>query len=248
MSSLRANLRMLRFATRTTQTLIGWELRSRLVRSPEGLSELKHRTKRRTAGRMLDVFGVDLVGDMSVPPRERPRLIVANHRTAFDIGVLMSFLGGTFLSRSDLEAWPVVGRLAQAGDTIFVDRESRSSGARAIRSIRRHLKAGMDVIVFPEGATFAGDEVRPFRGGAFAAAKGLEVDVLPVGLAFPQGSEYVERDFVEHLRDVASQKQTVVGVSFGESFRMAGTKETASRAETQVQALVARARQAQRNA
>lgn len=248
MPSLRANLRMLRFATRTTQALVGWEVRSRFTASPEELAALKHQTKLRTAAGMLDVFGVEVVGQSSLAKASRPRLIVANHRTAFDIGVLMSVLGGTFLSRSDLAGWPVVGRLAKAGDTIFVDRGNRSSGARAIRSIRRHLKAGLDVIVFPEGATFAGDEVRPFRGGAFAAARGLEVDVLPVGLAFPEGSEYVEKDFVTHLRDIAARRRTVVGVCFGESFETRGTKESALRAEEEVRKLVRRAREARRNA
>ena len=47
---------------------------------------------------------------------------------------------------------------------------SAKSGAGAIRAIQHELERGQTIVLFPEGATFAGDELRPFPGGAFIAA------------------------------------------------------------------------------
>lgn len=171
-------------------------------------------------------------------------LVVANHRAALDIGVLLTQLDAAFLSRSDLADWPLLGRLARHSHTVFVDRTSEASGANAIRAIRRMLAAGESVVVFPEGATFRGDEVRPFKKGAFAAARGLDVDIVPVGLAYPEGVEYVDVDFVTHLRVVASRPRTDVAVVVGSPLHAGSsrTTELAERAQQEVSDLVLRAR------
>ncbi len=219
----------------------------------------RERAKRKIAGRVLDILGVERArSGASEDTGERarllerrgrgassplPRLIVSNHRTALDIGVLMSELGGSFLSRADLAEWPVAGRMARRANTIFVDRQSRGSGAMAIRTIRRRLRDGGTVIVFPEGTTYAGDDVRPFRGGAFVATKGLPTEILPVGLAYPPGVEFVDQGFVEHIRSVAARPFTKVQVVVGLPFRCEGTtSEVAEKTHEIVQELVLEAR------
>ena len=174
----------------------------------------------------------------------RPRLIIANHRTALDIGILLHELGGSFLSRADLRDWPLVGKVAREADTIFVDRANRSSGASAIRAMRRRLRGGKSVMVFPEGVTCRGDVVQPFQAGAFVAVRGLDVDIVPVGLAYPHGIEYVDQTFVEHVGRLAARRRTMVGVAVGEPIRAEGKpSEIAQHCHREVQALVYRARE-----
>lgn len=247
---------MIAFAAYCVLALAVFEI-TRLFTSD--LDRHRERAKRKIAGRVLDILGVHraragAAEDLATRARrlERrgrraeagiPRLIVSNHRTALDIGVLMSEVGGSFLSRADLANWPVAGRMAKRADTIFVDRESQGSGATAIRTIRRRLRDGGAVIVFPEGTTFAGDELRPFRGGAFVATKGLEAEILPVGLAYPPGVEYVDQGFVEHVRSVAARPSTHVQLVVGAPFRCEGTTaEVAEKTHEIVQALVLEAR------
>jgi 1-acyl-sn-glycerol-3-phosphate acyltransferase len=184
-ATLRVKRRLLLFAA-----LLAWSLgRLRVELALTGPNEAKReavrvRTKARVSRQLLRVFGVVMEGENHLPPATRARLVVANHRTAFDIGVMMAQFGGLMLSRGDLSSWPIIGRLAREGHTIFVDRESGHSGARAIRAIRRALEAGNTVSVYPEGTTYIGDDVRAFSPGAFAAARGLAVDIVPVGLAY----------------------------------------------------------------
>ncbi|MCB9598213.1 MAG: 1-acyl-sn-glycerol-3-phosphate acyltransferase [Sandaracinaceae bacterium] len=165
------------------------------------------------------LLGVDLtLVDGDVPSAiGRSYLVVSNHRSPLDILVCVHLVGGVVLSHHGVADIPVIGTAARATDTIFVDRDDSRSGAQAIRQMRRCLKAGQNVIVFPEGTTFAGDEVRPFKPGAFTAAKGLDhVRVLPVGVAYEPGSEFVEESFGNHARRMAARPRTPVWATIGE--------------------------------
>ena len=39
-------------------------------------------------------------------------------------------------------------------------------------------------MLYPEGTTYSGDEVRPFRAGAFLAAQRTGAEIVPVGIAY----------------------------------------------------------------
>ena len=202
------------------------------------------RYMRTWTGGLQWMLGVDLHIVPGLPPPARgARMVVSNHRSALDIPILLTQFGGSVLARGDMEAWPLLGLAAQKAQTIFVDRESSHSGAQAIRSIRDQLERGRTITVFPEGTTFSGDEVRPFNAGAFVACRRLEVELLPVGVAYPPGFEYVEDSFLDHAKAVAARPRTPVVMVVGGS--RAPTGKTADLAESlraDVQALVDRAR------
>lgn len=206
----------------------------------------RQRWVRAWAAGLLRVFGVALhtCGEQPSPaPRGRGRLIVANHRSPIDIIIMLERFGGTVLSRADLRDWPVLGAAAYHGGTIFVDRGDERSGVRAIREIRRRLQAGQTVIVFPEGTTHRGDEVRPFVGGAFAAVRGLDAELLPVGVAYDDGAEFVDETFGEHVGRVAQRRVTRVGLCIGTPRAASNDREAmAAELRDEVQALVHRAR------
>lgn len=198
-----------------------------------------------TAG-LLRMFAVDLriIGELP-PPANGARMVISNHRSALDIGILLTHFGGSLLSRADLADWPLLGLAAQKAQTIFVDRDSKHSGAQAIRAIREQLQRGRTVSVFPEGTTFAGDDVRPFNAGAFVAARKLDLEYVPVGIAYPPGCEFVESSFVEHLASVAQRPRTMVAMAVGAPLRLDGrANEVAERLRGEVQQLVDRARAA----
>jgi lyso-ornithine lipid O-acyltransferase len=179
----------------------------------------------------------------------RGRLIVANHRSAIDIAVLLRIFGGHVLSRADLSGWPLVGAAARSVGTIFVDRSRAASGAGAIREIRRQLEGGQTIILFPEGTTFEGDEVRPFHAGAFVAVLRTGASIVPVGLAYPLGSQaaFVNEPFTRHLTRLAGADATRVAVRVGNAIQAAaGSRaiDLSSASQKAVQNLVYAARAA----
>jgi 1-acyl-sn-glycerol-3-phosphate acyltransferase len=177
---------------------------------------IAQRWVQRWASGLLELFGVEQHwASARPPPAERARLVVANHRSPIDIILMLQHFRGSVLARHDLEGWPVMGRAAREGGTIFVDRKDPRSGVKAIREIRRRLQAGNTVIVFPEGTTHAGDEVWPFLGGAFAAVSGLDAEVLPIGIAYDPGAEFVDASFLAHLQRAAQRRKTRVALCVG---------------------------------
>jgi 1-acyl-sn-glycerol-3-phosphate acyltransferase len=186
------------------------------LRPPSERHALNERWVQRWAQGLLEVFGVQVVlASAPPPPAHGARLVVANHRSPLDILLMLGTCGGSVLGRHDLEHWPLLGWAARRGNTIFVNREDPQSGVKAIREIRRRLQHGDTVIVFPEGTTHRGDEVRPLQGGAFSAVRGLAAELLPVGIAYTPGAEFVNETFVEHLTRMARRPRTRVALCFG---------------------------------
>jgi 1-acyl-sn-glycerol-3-phosphate acyltransferase len=219
---------------------------------PEQKDTVRDLWVRRWASALLSLFAIEVIVDGSVPPPTRRgargRLVVANHRSAIDIGVLLATFGGTMVSRADLARWPVVGAAARAVGTVFVDRADTKSRAGTLRAIQRRLEEGATIILFPEGTTFDGDEVRPFHGGAFVAAARARAEILPVGLAYPSGSgaAFVNETFPEHLarmsRSGGARMVVAVGAPIVAGERTKRASDVCARTHEAVQSLVRRAR------
>jgi len=198
-----------------------------LARSDLDKSRARDRWSAAWSRALLDLFGVEVVvhGDPGVPGvgRGRGRVVVANHRSIIDIAILLSLFGGALLSRGDLERWPIIGRAAKSAGTIFVDRASKKSGARAIEAMVARLAAHDTICLFPEGTTFVDDEVRPFKAGACVAATRAEVPVIPVALVYPEGSgaAFGGESFPQHLARLADTRRTRVRVEIGQAMEKA---------------------------
>lgn len=203
---------------------------------------------RRWARALLRLFSIDVVvqGNVNPPLQGSGRVIVANHRSAIDIAVILATFGGTMVSRADLATWPIVGSAARSVGTVFVDRSDAKSGAATIRMIQKYLEDGQTISLFPEGTTFAGDEVRPFHGGAFIAATRAGAEVLPVGLAYPasSGAAFLNETFLAHLGRMAKSDATRMGIAVGSPIAAKGIRATdlSARAHAEVSRLVVEAR------
>jgi lyso-ornithine lipid O-acyltransferase len=228
------------FSLGMTQTAL---LRMRGVPEPRR-TQVMLRWVRRWAGGLLALFGVERRFCGQAPRwGGGPRLVVANHRSPLDIIILLECFGGFVLARHDLAGWPMLGFAARESGTIFVDRNDPRSGVKAIREIRRRLSEGHTVIVFPEGTTHAGDEVYPFQGGALAAVRGIDVELLPVGIAYQPGSEFVNESFGQHVLRAAQRIKTPVAVCVGTPLPSSGKREAlAATLRDEVQVLVRTAR------
>jgi 1-acyl-sn-glycerol-3-phosphate acyltransferase len=89
-------------------------------------------------------------------------LIVSNHLSYLDILCYSSIAPCIFVSKSEVRGWPVFGRLATNGGTIYVDRGSRTDAGRVAAEIENALRGGIRVVLFPEGTSSGGDSVLPF--------------------------------------------------------------------------------------
>ena len=118
------------------------------------------------------------------PVLQGPALLVANHISWLDIPVLHAARYCRFVSKSDVQAWPLVGTLATAGGTLYIQRESRRDALRMVASMHEALLRGEVLAVFPEGTTGDGREMLPFHANLLQAAVAAQAPVQPVGLRF----------------------------------------------------------------
>ena len=213
---------------------------------------IRDRWTRKWAKTLLSLFGIEVVIDGNVPPSTlgsgRGRLVVSNHRSALDIGIILSNFGGTMVSRGDLAKWPLLGAAARSVGTVFVNRGNAESGAATMRSIQRELESGRTIGIFPEGTTFDGDEVRPFHAGAFVSAVRAEAEIVPIGVAYPKTSAaaFFNETFLSHLDRLSKGDPTRMVVCVGEPFvvrRGMKAREVTDRTYEAVKALVGRARE-----
>ncbi len=241
MSKLRAFLRTGAFAGFSAGILTAYETRKAMT-PEEGQVALANRYRARLSNGLLRVFGAEL-RVRGQRPDAGGALVVSNHQSALDIGVMLSVFDAVMVSRHDVAEWPVLGRLAKHGDTIFVDRQDRRSGAAAIREMRRRAREGRTVVAFPEGGTFPGDSVHEFHPGAFAAVASLDVPMVPVGLAYAPAVAYEEESFTRHIVNIAARRRTRIAVHIGEPLRSGlDARSAASAARDEVERLVIGAR------
>jgi 1-acyl-sn-glycerol-3-phosphate acyltransferase len=118
------------------------------------------------------------------PPQAGPVLLAANHISWIDILVMHAARHCRFVSKSDVKRWPLVGKLASAAGTIYIERESRRDALRVVHQMAECLVRGDVLAVFPEGTTGDGTHVMPFHANLIQAAIASGAPVQPVALHF----------------------------------------------------------------
>ena len=96
------------------------------------------------------------------PPRA-PFLLVCNHLGYVDILVLAACTDAWFVAKMEMCSWPLVGMLCPSVGTIFIDRQLGRDVLRVNRLIENVLADGYGVVIFPEGTSTQGFDVRRFR-------------------------------------------------------------------------------------
>jgi len=134
-------------------------------------------------------------------------MMVANHISWLDIVGLAASSPVTFVSKSDLKSWPIVGMLARFSGTVFIRRGSLFSMHDTLTSLVDILELGRKTIFFPEGTTTTGETVKTFHSGLFETASIANCRVQPVAIRYYREgqqdriiSPYIDDDhFLMHL-------------------------------------------------
>lgn len=113
-----------------------------------------------------------------------PLLLVANHISWLDITVLHATRFCRFVAKAQLRRWPILGTLASAIGTLYIERESRRDAQRVVHHMAESLRRGDVLAVFPEGTTSDGQSLLPFHANLLQAAISTNVPIQPVAIEF----------------------------------------------------------------
>ncbi len=111
-------------------------------------------------------------------------ILVANHRSWFDIFALGAMLDRAFafVGKKELSRIPLVGAVWEKVGNIAIDRSDRQAAIASLERADRLLREGRTIVVFPEGTRSVTGELGRFKKGAFVIAIRSQVPVLPVAI------------------------------------------------------------------
>lgn len=119
-----------------------------------------------------------------LPQQHGPLLLVANHISFIDIVVLLATSPCRLVSKADVHHWPLIGPMAAAMGTVFIERESRRDAMRVVHHMAEAFQQGAVLAVFPEGTTGDGRELLPFHGNLLQAAIATDTPVQPLAVRY----------------------------------------------------------------
>ncbi|MGJ0533198.1 lysophospholipid acyltransferase family protein [Methylocystis sp.] len=212
---------------------------------------IQHAIQTRFCRAVCAVIGIK-VDARGALPSKAPRFVVANHVSWTDIIALASVYPLVFLAKSEVARWPVLGLLARLQGTVFVERGARHDIARVNDALADVLRAGGDLVVFPEGTSSDGAAVLPFRSAHFApleamAARSEAPTLAPVAISYSNGARridvgwYGDMSFLPHLWSLMKRGHTQCHIVFGEEIETSDKdrKTLAAQTHARVQTLLA---------
>lgn len=153
-------------------------------------------------------------------PSAQTALLVSNHVSWLDIVAIGAQAPVHFLSKAEVRQWPVIGWLASAAGTRFIQR-GKASGETLHSQLRDALQQGESLVLFAEGTTTAGERVRAFHGRLLSCAIESATPVQPVAIAYRRDGQrdllapFIDDDeFSRHLLRLLGSAPIEVEVHF----------------------------------
>jgi 1-acyl-sn-glycerol-3-phosphate acyltransferase len=114
----------------------------------------------------------------------KPRVFAVNHASALDIPILYVHLPFQFriVFKSELLHYPFVGWHLKRSGQVCINQQHPTTSVGAIKSALRSLRAGMPLVIFPEGGRTSDGHIQPFLPGAFFLAIKAQADIIPIVL------------------------------------------------------------------
>ncbi|GAB5559387.1 MAG: lysophospholipid acyltransferase family protein [Synoicihabitans sp.] len=115
----------------------------------------------------------------------RPGVMLApNHVGYLDILVMASLTPAVFVGKAEVKGWPVFGWFARWAGSLFIRRERKSDLVRVGEQLAPVLEADVNLIIFLEGTSTDGSDMRKFRPGLLEPIVRTNTPVAPVCISY----------------------------------------------------------------
>ena len=172
-------------------------------------------------------------------PPHPPYLMVSNHLGYLDVIVYQSQLPCVFVAKSEVAYWPLLGWLARAIGTVFINRRRKKDVVRVNSEIDKALDRGEGVIIFPEGTSGNGEKVLPFKTAILGAVEETDIQVHYATISYrtPPGESpatevlcwWGDMTFVDHFFNMLKLPSFEATVVFGEEAVEASNRKEMAR-------------------
>lgn len=134
--------------------------------------------------RMSHLFGIKV--ELRLPEGGFPKgqnIFIANHQSNWDMFTISAAVTPNVVTvgKKSLAWLPLFGQLYWLTGNILIDRANMSKAKGTIDQVVRSIKnSKVSVWMFPEGTRSRGRGLLPFKSGAFHAAVGAGVPIVPI--------------------------------------------------------------------
>ena len=118
-------------------------------------------------------------------PKEGGYVLYSNHQGMFDVVALVTAWDKILCAvyKIELKDVPLVKQIAASTKSYAMDRDDVRQSLTVIQGCTEQLKAGRNVLIFPEGTrSKLGNEMLEFHGGSFRCATKSKCTIVPIAL------------------------------------------------------------------
>ena len=155
--------------------------------------------------------------------KDKGLFFISNHMGYLDGVVLGSLIPAVFISKKEVQSWPLFGWVVTISGTIFINRQNKGSILKTVEEIAACLRDQNNILIFPEGTSTDGTKVLPFQPSVFAACLKNGTRIVPIRISYThvngrpispphQLSWYGQVPFHRHLWTVLAHRQINVEV------------------------------------
>ena len=149
---------------------------------------------------LIFLFGMRKVVTGNHPMKHNePCIYIVNHKSYLDVIIVASLISNKlkYLGKEEMFSWPLFGPFVKKTRAMIpVKRDSKESRQKSYDLMKKALKEGFSIILFPEGGWRNHNQdkfdhpyelkenvlLQDFRNGAFRLALDAKVPVLPIAL------------------------------------------------------------------
>lgn len=146
-------------------------------------SKILHQIVRFWAKSILIASGIKVTakGLSNIDPA-KSYIYMPNHKSNFDIPVLLAHLSGPFrwLAKAELFKIPLFGYAMKRVGSISIDRSDRKAAVESLDQVAKIIRSGVSVLIFPEGTRSQDCEIMPFKKGGFILAVDNGIPIVPI--------------------------------------------------------------------
>lgn len=135
---------------------------------------------------LLGILGIPIIveGREYLAPGQT-YVFAANHRSQFDIFVLLVTLPGDFgwVAKKSLFQIPLFGQAMSRLGNVSIDRQNLPEAIKSLNHAADLVQKGRSLIIFPEGTRATSRELLPFKKGVFIMASRAGQPIVPVAIS-----------------------------------------------------------------
>ena len=134
------------------------------------------------------ISGADIETINKIDIDKKPCMIIANHRSFFDVMILYHYINipCAFIAKDELEKVPLLGLWMKKIGCLFLERDNLRQQFSIMLEAINNIKNGFSYVIFPEGTRNKNEkdtDLLDFKDGSFILTKKTDCYIYPIALS-----------------------------------------------------------------